>query len=61
MPRRHRKVLRLEGYEIRDARSAFLGEGTYGTVFSAVQLSTGRAVAIKQQHDLVSPEQRQAR
>ena len=52
MPSRE-KLLTIEGYEITDPARAFLGEGTYGTVYRAREKATGRYVAIKQQHHIV--------
>ena len=48
------KKLNLEGYEVVDPARAYLGEGTYGTVFLAKETATGRWVAIKQHHNIVS-------
>ena len=53
MSYRHKRV-QLDGYEIRDPALSYLGEGTYGTVYSATEKTTGRLVAIKQHHDIVS-------
>ena len=53
MPRRLSPI-KLEGYEIPDPAHAYLGEGTYGTVFLARETATGENVAIKQHHNIVS-------
>ena len=53
MPRRYKPV-KLEGYEVADPARAYLGEGTYGTVYLARETATGDYVAIKQHHNIVS-------